>query len=93
MAETVCIQLDIKGQVCPSCLLLALKALNEHGQAIRDGDSELIVCTDSRPATNTIPEAANKMGYQVEVERQDDAYRIRIYGRWISTKNQLPNGL
>jgi hypothetical protein len=80
MAEPAYIQLDIHGQVCPSCLLLTLKALNQHGGAVRAGQTEIIVMTDDRQATSTIPDAVGKMGYQAEVARLENGYRIRIHG-------------
>jgi hypothetical protein len=80
MAEPTCIQLDIHGQVCPSCLLLTLKTLNQHGDAVRAGQTEIIVMTDSRKAVDTIPDAVGKMGYQAEVTRLESGYRIRIHG-------------
>ena len=80
MAELTCIQLDIHGQVCPSCLLLTLKTLNQHSDAVRAGQTEIIVMTDSRKAVDTIPDAVGKMGYQAEVTRLESGYRIRIYG-------------
>lgn len=73
------IQLDIHGQICPSCLLLTLKALNEHGPDMRSGATEIVVLTDDRQATSTIPEAAAKMGYRSDVTRADGGYRIRIH--------------
>jgi hypothetical protein len=77
MTETV--QLDIHGQICPSCLLLTLKTLNEHGSALRQGEKDVVVVTDDRQATATIPEAASKMGYQTEVTRTSHGYRIHIH--------------
>lgn len=74
------LQLDIQGQICPSCLLLTLKALNEHGAAVRSGDKVIVVVTDDRQATCTIPEAVAKMGYQSDVSRGDDGYHIHIHG-------------
>lgn len=80
MPEPTCIQLDIHGQVCPSCLLLTLKALNRHGSAVRAGQTEIIVMTNDRQATTTIPEAVDKMGYKAEISKQENSYRIRIHG-------------
>jgi len=74
------IQLDIFGQVCPSCLLLTLKTLNQHAADVRSGKAEIIVKTDDRQATSTIPAAVSTMGYQAEVSRQGKGYRIRIHG-------------
>lgn len=74
------IDIDIRGQICPSCLLLALKALNQNGPAIRAGQMELVIVTDDRQATATIPSTADRMGYGTEVSRIDGGYRIRIFG-------------
>ena len=74
------IDIDIRGQICPSCLLITLKELNQHGEAIRAGDTEVLVVTDDRQATATIPATADRMGFRTEVVRQDDLYRIRVYG-------------
>lgn len=77
MVKTV--QLDIHGQLCPSCLLQALKAMNEHGAALRRGETEIVVMTDDRQATDTIPEAASRMGYRSNVRQEADGYRIHIH--------------
>ncbi len=81
MNETTEIRLDIRGQICPSCLLLTLKEVNGNHQAIRSGAAEVVVFTDDRQAVTTIPEATAKMGYLSEVAREDEAYRIRIFTR------------
>jgi hypothetical protein len=78
MAKTI--ELDIRGQICPSCLLLTLKELNQHADTIRDGSAEVVVTTDDRQATATIPSTADRMGFRTEVGRVDDCYRIRIFG-------------
>lgn len=77
--EPAYIQLDIFGQVCPSCLLRTLKTLNQHAGDVRSGKAEIIVMTDDRQATTTIPAAVGTMGYQAEVSRLDNGYRIRIH--------------
>jgi TusA-related sulfurtransferase len=71
--------LDIRGQLCPSCLLLTLKELNQHGAAIRAGQTELVVMTDDRQATATVPAAADRLGLHAQVEQLDGCYRIRIH--------------
>lgn len=78
MAPVNHITLDISGQLCPSCLLLTLKELNQHAAAVRDGHTEIVVTTDDRQATTTIPDAVGKMGYAAEVTRVDAGYRIRV---------------
>jgi hypothetical protein len=77
---TQIIDIDIRGQICPSCLLLTLKELNSNGAAIRAGSTEVVVTTDDRQATATIPATADRMGFRTEVSRVDDGYRIRIFG-------------
>ena len=77
MKETIAI--DIRGQLCPSCLLLTLKALNRSGAAVRDGSAEIMVTTDDRQATATIPATVDRMGFQTDVSREDASYRIRIF--------------
>jgi hypothetical protein len=77
---TQIIDIDIRGQICPSCLLLTLKELNSNGAAIRTGNAEVVVTTDDRQATATIPATADRMGFRTEVSRVDDGYRIRIFG-------------
>ena len=80
MTTGTLIQLDIFGQVCPSCLLLALKSINQHSKALRARETEIIIMTDDRQATTTIPAAASTMGYKTDVSKLDNGYRIRIYG-------------
>lgn len=74
------IELDIRGQICPSCLLLTLKEVNRHATDIRCGGTEVVVTTDDRQATATIPATAERMGFSTEVKRLDGGYRIRIFG-------------
>lgn len=81
MKETEVFSLDIRGQICPSCLLLTLKELNTRAEAIRGGYALVEVLTDDRQAANTIPGASDKMGFQTEVTRTEDGYRIRVFGK------------
>ena len=74
------INLDIRGELCPSCLLRTLKELNSNGAALRAGNVEVVVTTDDRQATATIPATADRMGFRTEVARLDGSYRIRIFG-------------
>ncbi|PLX46592.1 MAG: sulfurtransferase TusA family protein [Deltaproteobacteria bacterium] len=69
---------DIRGQICPSTLLTALKEINDHRDDIRSGEVKIIVLTTNRNATSTIPNAAENMGYKVNVERENSHYRIEI---------------
>jgi TusA-related sulfurtransferase len=72
------VDLNILGQVCPACLLVVLKALNQHEQSLRSGKSRLLVRTDHRDSTRTVPQAAEKMGYAVEVKKKGQSYEISI---------------
>ena len=73
------IKMDIRGQICPSCLLLALKEVNANIGAIKRGDSEIRLLSDDRHATATIPDAITKMGLSTSVKKSDEGFEIRIY--------------
>ncbi len=72
------IEFDIRGQICPSSLLTTLKELNSLKQEIKAGRIIIIVKTDNRDATVTIPETAANMGYQVSAAKESDYYIITI---------------
>jgi TusA-related sulfurtransferase len=76
--STDTIEVDIRGQVCPSCLLLTLREVNRHHAGLSTGQVRLVVLIDSRDATTTIPEAVRNMGFQAEVDKVEDCYRILI---------------
>ena len=71
MTETAprTIELDIRGQICPSTLLVALREMNNNIDELNSGSVRLFIKTDNRDATNTIPEAAENMGFQVTVSK------------------------
>ena len=69
---------DIRGQICPSALLTTLKELNVLKEKLQAGRVTLVIKTDNRDATTTIPGAATKMGYDVSVTRDDGGYTISI---------------
>ncbi|MBN2645586.1 MAG: sulfurtransferase TusA family protein [Desulfuromonadaceae bacterium] len=73
------LEFDICGQICPSALLTALREVNRYKQVLRAGTAQLLVYTDARDATHTIPEAVENMGYQVVVEPCPQGYRLCIY--------------
>lgn len=78
MPDKKLIELNIFGQVCPACLLLALNEMNVHGRRLKKGAAELLIRTDHRDATRTIPESARAMGFGVDVRRIDSYYEIRV---------------
>jgi len=72
------LEIDIRGQVCPSSLLMALRTVNQNFAEISKGDLQVIIDTDNRDATGTIPDAANNMGMKACVEKMDGFYRIIV---------------
>ncbi len=72
------VQFDIRGQICPSTLLIALKEMNRHKEALRSGDVVLLFKTNNRDATVTIPDAAENMGYGANVAKEADYYLITV---------------
>ncbi len=79
-AEPATIEFDIRGQICPSTLLTALREINRHAPALRKGETTLLFLTTNRDSTHTIPESAGNMGFQVEVISRDGYYAIRVFG-------------
>jgi TusA-related sulfurtransferase len=77
MQENRIVELDIRGQICPSTLLAALRSINLHRSDLRRG-LQLVIRTDNRAATSTIPEMAVKMGYAVRVEKTSGHYLVII---------------
>lgn len=77
--EANTIRMDIRGQICPSCLLLALKEVNSHIKMIKDEGCEIVILSDDRHATTTIPEAVEKMGLTTSIVKTTEGFEIRIY--------------
>jgi len=75
------IELDIRGQLCPATLLVALKEMNARAALLRKGEVKLRFLIDNRDAMITIPESASNMGYAVAVEKQEGHYCIVIAGK------------
>ena len=73
-------ELDIRGQICPSTLLTALREVNLHKGALKTGDLQLVILTDARDAVDRIPNAVGNMGYPVTVVREERHYRITVGG-------------
>ena len=76
--EKEVVEYDIRGQICPSSLLIALREINQRQQGIKNGKIEVVVLTDNRDATATIPDALKNMGYQVNVTKEDNYYIVRV---------------
>ena len=71
---------DIRGQVCPSTLLVALREINAHQEALRGHGVRLRFLTDNRDCVTTIPESARNMGYAAAVRREQGCYLIEVHG-------------
>ncbi len=74
------IEYDIRGQICPSTLLIALREINSHASALRKGEVTLLFLTNNRDSTHTIPESAQNMGFFAEVTHRDGYYAIKVSG-------------
>ncbi|MFZ5797962.1 MAG: sulfurtransferase TusA family protein [Desulfobulbus sp.] len=72
---------DIRGQICPSTLLFALREVNREQQALKEKGAAIVILTDNRNAIATIPEAVSSMGYATTVEKKDGYYQIEIRAR------------
>lgn len=74
-------EIDMRGQICPSSLLTALREINTNKTALRAGDLKISFLSDNRDSTATIPESAVNMGYGVSVVKEQDSYRIDVFAR------------
>jgi hypothetical protein len=63
------IDIDMRGQVCPACLLVAMDTMNKHRPALQGGKVRLCIKTDNREAITTIPTTAQNMGYATRVTK------------------------
>jgi len=77
MAEAL--EFDIRGQICPSTLLIALREMNVRQEQLRAGTLSLSFLTDNRDCLATIPDSARNMGFDVAVEKIGGDYRIEIH--------------
>jgi TusA-related sulfurtransferase len=73
------IEFDIRGQICPSTLLIALREINRNQEQLRKGELVIRFKTDNRDSVNTIPESAIHMGYRAEIEKLDNYYTVTVY--------------
>jgi len=69
---------DIRGQICPSCLLFTLREINQQKTALKKGSTRIIIKTDNRDATTTIPDAVSSMGYDCSVTKKKGYYELEI---------------
>lgn len=74
-------EIDMRGQICPSSLLTALREINANKIALRSGVLRLSFLSDNRDSTATIPESAANMGYGVNVIKENHSYRIDVFAQ------------
>lgn len=80
MQEAEYKEIDLRGRICPSTLLTALREINGAKQALKALAITLVFLTDNRSSTTHISETATNMGYKVKVEKKEGFYRIAISG-------------
>ncbi len=59
-------------------MIIALKKINMLEKELKQSSKELHILTDSRQSISTIPEAVRKMGYQFDIVKEREGYRICI---------------
>ncbi|GAM10843.1 sirA-like protein [Geobacter sp. OR-1] len=72
------IEFDIRGQICPSTLLVALREINKNFVDLNNGTVQLVFRTDNRDSTTTIPESAGNMGLHCSVMKNESCYMIQV---------------
>jgi TusA-related sulfurtransferase len=82
-------EIDMRGQICPSSLLTALREINSNKMALRSGALRLSLLSDNRDSTATIPESAANMGYGVSVIKEGDYYRIDVFAQPAETETRF----
>ncbi len=78
MTEMQELVFDLRGRICPSTLLVAMKEMNGHRQELQERAVQLRLLVENRDATVTIPEMARNMGYAVSLNKVEQHYEITI---------------
>ena len=77
-ATTNTVQVDARGFVCPSSLLVALRELNKHKEGLQRAEMRVVFLVDNHDSTNRICEAVKSMGYTFDVTETDNGYSIVV---------------
>lgn len=80
LSQTSIEEIDIRGQICPSTMLTALREVNNRKADIKGGKTCLTLLSDNRSSVTNITETVGRMGYQVDVKKEHDYYRVSITG-------------
>ena len=59
-------------------MLFTLREVNEQRSALKNNNLQIVIKTDNRDATTTIPDAVFSMGYDATVEKKEGYYEITI---------------
>lgn len=73
------VHIDVRGFVCPSSLLVALRELNKHRESLRTDHFKIELMVDNHDSINRICDAVKSMGYDFHVTDTDNSYCIAIY--------------
>jgi len=71
-------EIDLRGQICPSTLLIALREVNSARAELKAGTLSLLFFTDNRSSTTHISETVTNMGYLVTVDKSEGFYLISV---------------
>jgi TusA-related sulfurtransferase len=74
-----CKETDLRGQICPSTLLTALRVVNAAKAGLKAGLVKLVFLSDNRSSTTHIAETVGAMGYKVDIDKEQGFYHICIY--------------
>lgn len=61
--------IDLRGDVCPYPLIMAVKRISEVEDRLRSGAVVLKFIVDHPPATQSIPREVGKRGYRAELTK------------------------
>lgn len=78
MSCVTCKTVDMRGQICPSTLLIALREVNVLKHELKESGSCLVFLSDNRNSVTHINDAISSMGYQVEVLKEEEHYRVMV---------------
>ncbi len=83
------VHVDVRGFVCPSSLLIALRELNKYRESLRTDHFTIEMMVDNQDSTNRICEAVKSMGYDFDVTDRDNCYCIAVYRSRALKENSL----
>jgi TusA-related sulfurtransferase len=72
------VHIDVRGYVCPSSLLVALRELNKYRDLLRTDHFTMELMIDNHESTNRICDAVKSLGYDFRVTDVDNSYCIVV---------------